>query len=75
MQFFPRFIYLENLPKKFSVIINSGYIWDPLIRNLPKIRLKGFLYKDTILKKNQPGVSMKVVFIFEFLLYFYKSCT
>ena len=43
------------------------YIWDPPIRNLPKIRLISFLYEGTISQKNQPEVSYKVVSILRVL--------
>ena len=37
------------------------------MRNLPKIRLRSFLYEGTISQKNQPGVSHKVVSILRVL--------
>ena len=43
------------------------YIWDPPIRNLPKIRLRSFLHEGTISENNQPEVSYKVVSIMRVL--------
>ena len=43
------------------------YIWDPPIRNLPKIRLRSFLYEGTISRKNQSEVSYKEVSILRVL--------
>ena len=63
MQFSLTFGRFENLPSKSSIIIHREHIQDPLIRNLPKISLRGFLYHGEIFRKNQPEVSKKVVSI------------
>ena len=54
---------LKKLLKRSPVIIHSQWIWDPLTRNLREIRLRGFLYQGTNVRKNQPVVSEKVVSI------------
>ena len=36
MQFLPKFLQFENLPAKFSVITQSGYIWGSVVKNLLK---------------------------------------
>ena len=60
---FPLIYAFEKLPTRSSVIIQSWLIWGPLKRNFKEIRLRGFLYQGTIIRKNQPGVSEKVVSI------------
>ena len=52
---------------RYSVIIHFEWICNPVIGNLPEIRLRDFLYQGTIFGKNQPEVSKKVVFILRVL--------
>ena len=56
-------MHLRKLPTGSYTNIRSEWIWDPLTRNLTEIRLRGFLYQGTIVQKNQPEVSEKVVSI------------
>ena len=54
---------LKKLPTRSSVIIHCEWIWGPSTRNLTEITLRGFLYQGSMVQKNQPEVSVKVVSI------------
>ena len=60
---FRKFMHLNKLPTRSSVIILCEWIWDPLTRNLAEIRLRGFLYQGTIYGKKISLRFQKMVFI------------
>ena len=63
MQYFPEFMHFKKLPIRSLVVIHFKWIWDPLIGNLPEIRLRDFLYQGAIFRKNRAEVSEKKVSI------------